>query len=1018
MKISPKRLIEVDLPIKRISENARDEKDSRLGHIPRLHIYPAARPLAACRAVACAALWPDPADKSCPPAFRDEAAKYISEFSRKMTSNSKLATEHCSPENFKRWQTIAASNLVLLEPIDLRAALLDFIADFTRFENSTVPEYLGTARALTQSAHKSFGGTDDSKPFVFDPFAGGGAIPVEALRIGADAFASDLNPLSILINRVILEHIPEFGETLADEVRKASTWISPRVEKELARFFPADANGAVPIAYLWARTILSEAPSTTNCPVEVPLLRSMWLTRGKGEQNWALRWATDKEGKLKSEIAQVTFANGKKVKVIRPQLEVFVPKSKDQVPTGTVRGGSVTCPITGYTTPVKRVRAQLSERAGGSRDARMYCVVTTSPNSTGRTFRTATPKDIEIVDCAAEALLEQYEDSEIPTEPLPADGTNGFRVQKYGMRTWGDLFTKRQILALLTYAKLVRNYIEQCASDQNLKTAVESVLSLLVNRLADLNSSLCGWQLNTANSAHVFVRWALPMVFDFAEVNPLAAAGGSPESALRRIHACIKDLTAATLSKGTVVQHSATSLPLADDMAAAFITDPPYYDAIPYSDLLDFFVVWMNRVCRTQTFSTVNGLSPKDEECVVDNSKAKDHEFFQRTMTQTLTEARRILAPSGIGVVVFAHKSTAGWEAQLEGLVNAGFSVTASWPIDTEMGSRMRAQGSAALASSVHLVCRPRENADGTVRDNDIGDWRDVLQELPIRIHEWMPRLAKEGVVGADAIFACLGPALEIFSRYSRVEKASGETVTLREYLEQVWAAVAKEALTMVFSGADTSGFEPDARLTAMWLWTLNAGSTNGATEESEAEEEEDSDDDTKDKKKKVGGFVLEYDAARKIAQGLGAHLEELQTLVEVAGDKARLLPLNERAKYLFGQKDLAPSSAPKKKRAAQLDFQAVMGVNFGEAEGASVTTLDVPAFTAGETILDRVHQSMLLFGTGRGEALKRFLIEDGVGKDQRFWRLAQALSALYPAQAEEKRWVDGVLARKKGLGF
>ena len=192
---------------------------------------------------------------------------------------------------------------------------------------------------------------------------------------------------------------------------------------------------------------------------------------------------------------------------------------------------------------------------------------------------------------------------------------------------------------------------------------------------------------------------------------------------------------------------------------------------------------------------------------------------------------------------------------------------------------------SAALASSVHLVCRPRENPDGSVRTDEIGDWRDVLQELPRRIHEWMPRLAEEGVVGADAIFACLGPALEIFSRYSRVEKASGETVTLKEYLEQVWAAVAKEALTMIFTGADTSGFEEDARLTAMWLWTLNAGNTDAANGESADEEEADDESEGGTKKAKTTGFVLEYDAARKIAQGLGAHLENLGSLVEVSGD-------------------------------------------------------------------------------------------------------------------------------------
>ena len=186
-------------------------------------------------------------------------------------------------------------------------------------------------------------------------------------------------------------------------------------------------------------------------------------------------------------------------------------------------------------------------------------------------------------------------------------------------------------------------------------------------------------------------------------------------------------------------------------------------------------------------------------------------------MGKAMAEGRRVVAPNGIGLIVFAHKSTAGWEAQLQAMIDAGWIFTGSWTIDTEMGSRLRAMNSAALASSVHLVCRPRSN-------NEIGDWRNILQELPLRIKEWMPRLTEQGVVGADAIFACLGPALEIFSRYSSVEKASGEIVPLREYLEYVWAAISKEALSTIFKDADTSNFEEDARLTAMWLWTLSAG--------------------------------------------------------------------------------------------------------------------------------------------------------------------------------------------------
>ena len=296
--------------------------------------------------------------------------------------------------------------------------------------------------------------------------------------------------------------------------------------------------------------------------------------------------------------------------------------------------------------------------------------------------------------------------------------------------------------------------------------------------------------------------------------------------------------------------------------------------------------------------------------------------------------------------------------------------------------------------------------------------WRAVLRELPVRIHEWMPRLAMEGVVGADAIFACLGPALEIFSRYSRVEKASGERVELREYLEQVWAAIAREALSMIFEDADTTGLEEDARLTAMWLWSLstsaNGGNGAGSTTDDDKGDSADEDDEAErtGKAKPRAGFSLEFDAARKIAQGLGAHLEDLGSVVEIKGDQARLLPVAERTRHLFG-KDAERAPARRTKKQQQLTL-------FEELEAAEKDAGwgDVGLPSAGETTLDRMHQAMVLFTAGRSEALKRFLVEEGIGRDTRFWKLAQSLSALYPTGTDEKRWVDGVLARKKGLGF
>jgi putative DNA methylase len=311
-------------------------------------------------------------------------------------------------------------------------------------------------------------------------------------------------------------------------------------------------------------------------------------------------------------------------------------------------------------------------------------------------------------------------------------------------------------------------------------------------------------------------------------------------------------------------------------------------------------------------------------------------------------------------------------------------------------------------------------------------------------MHEWMPRLTSEGVVGADAIFACLGPALEIFSRYERVEKTNGELVPLGDvkdeqgrvvkegYLSYVWAAVSKEALSTIFRDADASGLEPDARLTAMWLWTVGGakGKTdlgnrvvvaideahNRSTEVDEPEEAEDESANGKTGKSNRAGFFLEFDAARKIAQGLGIYLEQSESIVEVKGDTARLLPVAERTKHLFGKdSEAGPAGGRKAKKKVQ---QGSLFEELDEAEEASGGWKELKAPPHGTTILDRLHQAMILFGAQRGELLKRFLVEDGVGKDARLWKLAQSLAALYPPGTDERRWVEGVLARKKGLGL
>ncbi len=982
----PKRLIEVDLPIRTISEHAQHEKAIRHGHLSTLHIWWARRPLAACRAVTLAALLPDPGDDNCPRQFRDEAAEALSELRG----------------------VVGGRNYDWRSGVELRKALLQFVGNIAAQDYASSKPVIETARRLVQSAHQALYGGRSERPLVFDPFAGGGAIPVEAIRLGADVFASDLNPIAVLLNRLGAEFMPKYGAELANHLERCGGWVAKRAEQELKRYYPRGADDATPIAYLWARTIRCEGP---GCGIEIPLIRSTIIAR-KAKRTVYLKMQVQKESK-------------------RIDFSIVEGAPSTAVTTGTIRRGSAVCPACGFTTPNARLRAQLAERHGGGGDARLLAVVSTKATEPGRRYRLPNAQDLEVLREAAKQLKQNAAEFSgpfplVPDEPVPSErpspNARGLSaVTRMGVRTFGDLFTPRQLLALTTLARLCREAGADIES-RDLRTAVRVCLALSLSKATDLGNSCTRWKPDAECPVNLFARQAIPIVWDFAETVPISDASGSWRSMFERTAYAIRQCTFDTPGHVTVQSASATQHPLPDDSATALITDPPYYDAVPYADLSDFFYVWLRRVLVSEVPDLFGGrTTPKDEEAIWNptrkhgpTGRPKDQAFYEEQMTRCLAEARRVTVPDGIGVVVFAHKSTEGWEAILGALMRAGWVATASWPIDTEMGSRVNAMGTASLASSVHIVCRPRERVGGSLDSGSVGEWKSVLAELPQRIRDWLPRLAAEGIVGADAIFACLGPALEVFSKYSRVEKVNGEAVSLREYLEQVWAAVSREALAMIFREADMAGLEADARLTAMWLWTIVApdtGERDGAVKEQEPEEEDD-DDSGEGGRGAVSGAVLEFDTARKIAQGLGARFDELHHVVEVKGDKARLLPVAERMTYLFGKAEDAPTAkrAPKKKQMTLFTDLAQVS----EPQGWG----DVGAPRVGTTTLDRVHQAMLLFGSGRGEALKRFLVEEGVGKQAQFWKLAQSLSALYPSGSDEKRWVDGVLARKKGLGF
>lgn len=698
------------------------------------------------------------------------------------------------------------------------------------------------------------------------------------------------------------------------------------------------------------------------------------------------------------------------------------------------------------------MRAQLAVQRGGadvifdergrrSGGARFLAVVVLKPGEQGRYYRLPAEADYQAVWKAQRRLnniLEEWERCgrkglcPVPDESLPPVGTLGFRVQRYGMLQWGDLFTARQKLALVRVSSLIAR--KSCD--------VAEPLAASLSRLADKNASLAVWNQIGEKIEHVFGRQALPIVWDFAEVPIFSDSTGNFASGVDLVRKVLDSWPTSTI--GQVQLADAADHPQLPGAAHVWFTDPPYYDAVPYADLSDFFFVWLRRTLPGHAllrnpFEPENPLTPKQREAVQDETKrddgkVKDRPWFEGKMSKAFAEGRRVLHEEGIGTVVFAHKTTEGWEALLSGMISGAWTITGSWPIATERPGRLRSQESAALATSVHLVCRPRpENAP-------LGDWADVFRELPKRVGDWMERLEAEGVRGADLVFACIGPALELYSRYSKVVDAEDREIPLggdpeaaephrRGFLAYVWEVVGRLALEKVLGSAESNAgkgasgaLEEDARLTALFLWTLQtSAAVEVATEgDEEIEGYEYEEDEVAEGKRP--GLALIYDVARRFAQPLGIHLETWEgRIIETKKGVVRLLPIRERARILFGEAgaDIAADrveSAPA--GAVQLDLFAAVEPETGAPPAIRgrgrgrrrQLAPDESLETRQEaTTLDRVHAAMLLQASGRSNALRALLAAE-MSRSPDFLRLANALAVLYPKDSEEKRLVEAML--------
>lgn len=850
------RLIEVAFPLKQASLASVHEKNVRHGHISTLHIWPARRPLAACRAALLCTLLPDPGDAQ----KRQELLDLIggAVVKKVVTSEDDEGNSVSEEKEVVEGGVLAWGNENAAAMDTLRAAIREF--------------YGGEA------------------PKVLDPFAGGGAIPLEAMRLGCEVTSADLNPVAWFIQKCTLDYpqrfagkkwpLPDFvrdwpdfvedflagkvkkrkGEQkphftdpvnrelhetarevaapsakasadfkrvalpdadLAWHVRAWGRWVLDRARQELAARYPT-VDGEPTVAYLWART--ARDPETTG---RIPLLKTFWLCKKKGKRT-ALLPVPLGDG------SGVTFKLLREMDLEQPQRvidendclvrwEVTAEALVDFLSKGTMNRAGVWSPCSGRPGVVALTMDDLRRQGQqGLLGMQMTAVVVEKQQSNKkRAFKTyRLPSKTEF-----DAAVVEVEDLEealrgVPfgplNEPMPPVGALGMRVPLYGFKRWGDMFTPRQTLVLGIFAKHIREATVQTKAHRpDISEAVAAYLAMTLDRLADRSSAICSWTLDYDQIRNTFARFALPMCWDMAEcVTTAEVSGGYPG----QLELVAKYLELATATTGRpLAPHIARASVLLGDASVptfdAIVTDPPYYDAIPYSDLMDFFYIWLRRVL-TGTSAELDmvfaeQLAPKwnhaqaDGELIDDSSRfSGDREASKRNYTDGMAKAFQRccerMTDAGRLVIVFANKAVVAWETLVGALIRGGAEVTASWPIQTEREARSRSQASAALSSSVWIVCRKR------AKTAQAGWEEPVIERMKQILFDRREELGGKnvlqyyfdlGIRGPDFIWAALGPALQAYSEHPLVKKTAGGVMKVEDFLTEVRKLVLQFAL-------------------------------------------------------------------------------------------------------------------------------------------------------------------------------------------------------------------------------
>ena len=765
-----KKLIETSLPLEAINAASAREKSIRHGHPSTLHLYWSRKPLATARAVLFAQLVDDPASRP-------------EEFPTVESQDKERARLHALMEKLIIW------------------------------ENSNDEKLLEQAREEIRKSN------DGKLPAVVDPFAGGGSIPLEAQRLGLESHASDLNPLAVLINKALIEIPPKFAgwspvfpgvaeeqsswlraEGLAADVQHYGQWLRDEAEKRIGHLYPKiTAPGGTEhtvIAWKWARTVISPNPAN---PIETPLVNSWWLSKKKGKEAWVKTTIVD--GQVQYEVQH--NADG--------------PKGDAD---GTINRRGAVSIADGTPIDLSYIRA---ESRAGRMGAHLIAVV--ADGGKGRVYVSPNEKHTSV------AQVPRPDD--LPVSELPEKAL-GFRVQAYGFEQWVDLFTNRQLVALTTLSELVSEARSKVLEDalaagilagerledggvgaEAYADAVATYLALGVSRTADYCNSLCTWHTTGDKVTHLFTRQAIPMTWDYTETNVLSNSSGNFLGQLKWVVKVIQRLPAEI--SGEAKQISATSRDYADLVVS---TDPPYYDNIGYSDLSDFFYVWLRKSLRTIHVSVVGTmLTPKADELVANpyrhDGKQGAEKFFIEGFNSVFHRIREDDANPDVPMTVYyAYKqqdsgkdgtSSTGWHTLLDGLIQSGWEITATWPMRSELKNRMLSQGTNALASSILLACRPRPAEARAVAR------RAFVAALKSELPEALRTLMQGAIAPVDLAQAAIGPGISVFSRYAKVREADGSDMSVRDALQLINATL-DEVL-----GEQESDLDSDTRFAVRW---------------------------------------------------------------------------------------------------------------------------------------------------------------------------------------------------------